>query len=278
MKQNQQKQALRLYLKELSKIPLLTAAEEKELAARAQAGDQAAVQKMVESNLRFVVKIAKKYRNLGVSFLDLIGEGNLGLIQAAQRFDPARNVKFISYAVWWIRQSIVSALANQRHPLRLPLKINNTLYKAGLATNRKADELDRKPSHKEVADELGMNQDDLIAILNVGGGGISLDEPLNQQSEQVLEDMLVQTSIPSVENNMIEESVNTELKKALSKLGKNEEQVLRLRFGLDDDTPRTLSYIGNKIGLSRERVRQIQVRGLQKLKMDPRSALRSKVS
>ncbi len=233
---------------------------------------------MVESNLRFVVKIAKKYRNLGVSFLDLIGEGNLGLIQAAQRFDPARNVKFISYAVWWIRQSIVSALANQRHPLRLPRKINNTLYKAGLATNRKADELDRKPSHKEVADELGMNQDDLIAILNVGGGGISLDEPLNQQSEQVLEDMLVQTSIPSVENNMIEESVNTELKKALSKLGKNEEQVLRLRFGLDDDTPRTLSYIGNKIGLSRERVRQIQVRGLQKLKMDPRSALRSKVS
>ena len=278
MKQIQQKQALRLYLKELSKIPLLTAAEEKELAARAQAGDQAAVQKLVESNLRFVVKIAKKYRNLGVSFLDLIGEGNLGLIQAAQRFDPARNVKFISYAVWWIRQSIVSALANQRHPLRLPLKINNTLYKAGLATNRKADELDRKPSHKEVAEELGMNQDDLIAILNVGGGGISLDEPLNQQSEQVLEDMLVQTSIPSVENNLIEESVNVELKKALSKLGKNEEQVLRLRFGLDDDTPRTLSYIGNKIGLSRERVRQIQVRGLQKLKMDPRSALRSKVS
>jgi RNA polymerase primary sigma factor len=263
---NQLKHALRLYLKEISTIPLLTADEEKALGARIQAGDQAALQKLVESNLRFVVKIAKKYRRFGVSFLDLINEGNLGLIEAAKRFDPSKNVKFISYAIWWIRQSILAALSNLGHPLRLPLKINNTLYKVGITTAKQVNELNRKPTLQEVANDVGITQSELISVLEVGGEAISLNQPVAQKREQVLEDVLTQTVIPSVEQELINRSVKKYLREALMELGRNEQQVLRLRFGLDDDTPRTLKQIGDKIGLSRERVRQIQVKALEKLR------------
>jgi RNA polymerase primary sigma factor len=263
---NQLKHALRLYLKEISTIPLLTADEEKALGARIQAGDQAALQKLVESNLRFVVKIAKKYRRFGVSFLDLINEGNLGLIEAAKRFDPSKNVKFISYAIWWIRQSILAALSNLGHPLRLPLKINNTLYKVGITTAKQVNELNRKPTLQEVANDVGITQSELISVLEVGGEAISLNQPVAQKREQVLEDVLTQTVIPSVEQELINRSVKKYLREALQELGRNEQQVLRLRFGLDDDTPRTLKQIGDKIGLSRERVRQIQVKALEKLR------------
>lgn len=265
-KDNQMRHALRLYLKEISIIPLLTAPEEKELGARIQAGDQAALQKLVESNLRFVVKIAKKYRRFGVSFLDLINEGNLGLIEAAKRFDPSKNVKFISYAIWWIRQSILAALSNLGHPLRLPLKINNTLYKVGITTAKQVNELNRRPTLQEIANDVGITQSELISVLEVGGEAISLNQPVAQKREQVLEDILHQTCIPSVEAALIQRSVRKYLREALSELGKNEQQVLRLRFGLDDDIPRTLKQIGDRIGLSRERVRQIQVKALEKLR------------
>jgi RNA polymerase primary sigma factor len=265
-KENRLKHALRLYLKEISCIPLLLPEEEKELGARIQAGDQAALQKLVESNLRFVVKIAKKYRRFGVSFLDLINEGNLGLIEAAKRFDPSKNVKFISYAIWWIRQSILAALSNLGHPLRLPLKINNTLYKVGITSAKQVNELNRKPTLQEIANDVGITQSELISVLEVGGEAISLSQPVTQQREQVLEDLLTQKCIPSVEQELIQRSVKRYLNEALQDLGRNEQQVLRLRFGLDDDTPHTLKEIGDRIGLSRERVRQIQVKALEKLR------------
>ena len=193
-------QSLHLYLKEICHIALLTPEEERELGYRIQAGDEVAVRKLVECNLRFVVKIAKKYRRLGISFLDLISEGNLGLMEAAKRFNPDKNVKFISYAIWWIRQSILAALSNLGHPLRLPSKVNNTLYRVGVTTAKKVSELQRKPTFKEVADDVGISQSELYYILQVGGEAISLSQPVTDKNEKVLEDVLLQTNGSSVED------------------------------------------------------------------------------
>ena len=271
-KQKNSNREMRLYLKEIAKIPLLSADEEKELGRRVQKGDKDALQKMVESNLRFVIKIAKKYRGHGISFLDLINEGNLGLIEAAKRFDPERNVKFTSYAVWWIRQSILHAISSLGHPMKLPAKVSNTLYRVGKTIAKSSHLLNRRPTLKEIADDVGITEKELNAALELSGDATSLNQPLDKQGELVLGDMLEDTTVPSVEETTVSKFLKEHLNEALHELDRNEEKVLRMRFGLDDDPPRTLKQIGDKMGLSRERIRQIEAKALSKLRGNRRSA------
>ncbi len=263
---------MRLYLKEIAKIPLLSAEEEKELGRRVQKGDRAALQKMVESNLRFVIKIAKKYRGHGISFLDLINEGNLGLIEAAKRFDPERNVKFTSYAVWWIRQSILHAISSLGHPMKLPAKVSNTLYRVGKTIAKTSHSLNRRPTLKEIADDVGISEKELNAALELAGEATSLNQPLDKEGDLVLGDMLEDTKVPSVEERTISQFLKQHLNEALHELDKNEERVLRMRFGLDEESPCTLKQIGDKMGLSRERIRQIEAKALTKLRSHRRSS------
>jgi RNA polymerase primary sigma factor len=265
VKEDNTKQTLQSYLNEISMIPLLTVAEEKALGYRAQAGDQEAVQKLVESNLRFVVKVAKKYRRYGVPFLDLINEGNLGLIEAARRFDPARNVRFISYAIWWIRQSILTVLSDMSHPLRLPLKVNNLLYKVGLTASRFANDLNEKPSLHDIAGGVGLSIEELTAILKVGGEALSLDAPL-REGNRVLENLLPETNSITAEDWLMRDALKKDLRNAMKQLRDNEREVLNLRFGLNQEKCLTLKQIGERIGVSRERVRQIQEKALEKLR------------
>ena len=264
-KPKQSSREMRLYLKEISKIPLLTADEEKVLGERVQKGDTAALQKLVESNLRFVIKIAKKYRGFGLSFLDLINEGNLGLIEAARRFDPERNVRFTSYAVWWIRQAILHSLTNMGHPLRLPAKISNAMFRMGRTITKKTAELKRRPTLKEIAEDLGMEEKELSAMVEVSGGATSLNQPLDEQGDLVLEDVLTDPSA-SIEDKLEEQFLNQHIGEALERLDENERNILKLRFGLDDGVSRTLKEIGDSMGLSRERIRQIEAKALNKLR------------
>lgn len=266
IRQKQSKETIALYLKEISHIPLLTRSEEKELGRRIQKGDETAVQKLVESNLRFVVKYAKRYRQCGLSFSDLINEGNLGLITAAKRFDPDRNVGFISYAVWWIRQSIIAALANMGRPFKLPPKINTALYRIRASTSRYRNEWMKQPTLEEIAKEAGMTGEELLTIIGAAGHGISLSQPLFTDGEGGIEDVLFQSRIPSAEQGIIEGSVKKSLNGVLGDLKEREQEILRLRYGLDDDTSLTLRQIGHRMGVSRERVRQIQEEALEKIR------------
>jgi|SwirhirootsSR2_FD_contig_51_6332624_length_1147_multi_3_in_0_out_0_1 RNA polymerase sigma factor, sigma-70 family len=265
VKEDNTKQTLQSYLNEISMIPLLTIEEEKALGYRARSGDEEAVQKLVESNLRFVVKVAKKYRRYGVPFLDLINEGNLGLIEAARRFDPNRNVRFISYAIWWIRQSILTVLSDMSHPLRLPLKVNNMLYKVGLTASRFANDLNDKPSLQDIAGGVGLSIQELTEILKVGGEALSLDQPM-RESNRVLENLLPQTNTFTAEDGLMRDALKKDLRNALKQLRENEQEVLNLRFGLNQEKCFTLKQIGERIGVSRERVRQIQEKALEKLR------------
>ena len=271
-KQKDSNREMRLYLKEISKIPLLSAEEEKEIGRLVQKGDKAALQKLVESNLRFVIKIAKKYRGHGISFLDLINEGNLGLIEAAKRFDPGRNVKFTSYAVWWIRQSILHAISSLGHPLKLPAKVSNTLYRVGKTIAKSSHLLNRKPTLKEIAEDVGITEKELNAALKLSGDATSLNQPLDQQGELVMEDLLEDVNSQTVEETTVAKFLQEHLNEALNELDKNEEKVLRMRFGLDNEAPRTLKQIGDKMNLSRERIRQIEAKALGKLRSNRRSS------
>jgi len=262
---------MRLYLKEISRIPLLTVQEEKELGRRIQNGDREAIQKLVESNLRFVIKIAKKYRGYSISFLDLINEGNLGLIEAARRFDPSRNVRFTSYAVWWIRQAILHTITNMGHPFRLPAKISNTLYRMSSTIGRKTAELQRKPTLDEIAEEVGVKTGELISMMEVAGDAASLNQPIHEDGELVLGDLLEHTSGPTLEEDVTSKFLKGHVEEALGQLDPNERLVLRLRFGLDDSISRTLKEVGDQMHLSRERIRQIEARALEKLRHSRRS-------
>lgn len=265
-KSTQSRDALRVYFKEISKYPLLTVEEEKQLGRQIQQGDEQAVNRLVEANLRFVVKFAKRYRQGGLSFLDLINEGNLGLIEAARRFDPTREVRFISYAVWWIRQSIVTSLSRFRRPFRLPIKLNATLYKMGINLANRTNGIDDKPTMTELAKEVGATRGELRWILEGGGEGVSLNQPLTREGNASMEDFLVQTQVASPEQELVKRSMKKSLKKVLGELGDREQEILKLRYGLDDDTPLVLQQIGEKLGLSRERVRQIVEEALKKLR------------
>jgi RNA polymerase primary sigma factor len=258
--------AMRLYLKEISKIPLLTVEEEKALGYRTQAGDKEALQKMIESNLRFVIKIAKKYRKSGLPFLDLINEGNVGLIEAARRFDPERKVRFTSYAVWWIRQAILHYLSQASQVFRLSPKTANILYRVATTLNKRRSEMSENPSREVLAREVGVTLKELNASLEATAGTLSLDHPIDENGDLTLGDALEQSTIPSAETSSATIFLKEQIERSLGKLSPMEEKVLRLRFGLDDDNPLTLKQIGDRMSLSRERIRQIEAQALNKLR------------
>jgi RNA polymerase primary sigma factor len=259
------REPLQSYLNEIATIPLLTIEEERALGYRAQCGEEVAIQTLVASNLRFVVKVAKKYRAYGVPFLDLINEGNLGLMQAAKRFDPTRNIRFISYAVWWIRQSMLDLLSRMGHPVRLPVKVHNLLYKIGITTSVLTSDGQEKPTIQAVADGIGFSVEDVTNILKMNGEPVSLDQPL-KNSELKFQSILPDINGANVYKGLMQESMQHDLKEVLSGLREKERQVLSLRFGLNHQKCHTLKVIGEMIGVSRERVRQIQEKALAKLR------------
>ncbi len=258
--------AMRLYLKEISKIPLLTVEEEKELGRRVKAGDKDAVQKLVESNLRFVITIAKKFRPSGLPFLDLINEGNVGLIKAAHRFDPDMNVRFTSYAVWWIRQSILFYLSESSHAFRLSPKLSNILYRVSKLTAKARADQTELPSRESLAQAIGVSVKQLNRAMDAGAGVLQLDHPIDENGELKLKDTLEQTTFNSAELETITTHLKDQLNDALLILSETEQQVVRLRFGLDDGDPQTLNEIGEKMKRSRERIRQIEGHALTKLR------------
>jgi RNA polymerase primary sigma factor len=259
--------AMRLYLKEISKIPLLTAEEEKELGRRVQQhGDREALQKLIESNLRFVIKIAKKYRKSGLPFLDLINEGNIGLMEAARRFDPERGVRFTSYAVWWIRQAILHYLSQASQVFRVSPKTANILYRVATTLARKKSQENETPSREDLAKEIGVTLNELNASLEAAAGTLSLDHPIDESGDLVLGDTLEQHRIQSADIQTVNQHLKDQIGESLGTLSNMEEKVLRLRFGLDNDDPMTLKEIGDRMHLSRERIRQIEAQALGKLR------------
>jgi RNA polymerase primary sigma factor len=257
---------LRRYLQEIGRFKQLTQEEERDLGRRVQEGDSEALRRLVEANLRFVVAYAKHFRHSRVSLLDLINEGNIGLIQAAKKFDPEKNVKFITYAVWWIRQAILHALSEHGATFRLPQKQANVLYRLERSRQALGRELERAPSEQELADELDMDPDEVRLLLASNQNILSLNEPVDDEGEAEFGDLLEQYVIPSTDEEILRESFAQTLREALQKLSEKERQILSLRFGLADDNPRTLREIGDALGISRERVRQIENQALAKLR------------
>lgn len=258
--------AMRLYLKEISKIPLLTAEEEKELGRRVQSGDKAALQKLIESNLRFVIKIAKKYRKSGLPFLDLINEGNVGLMEAARRFDPERGVRFTSYGVWWIRQAILHYLSQASQAFRISPKTANILYRVATTLAKRRSEDLEMPTREALAKEIGVSLNELNSSLEATAGTLSLDHPIDEAGDLVLGDTLEQSLVESAESSTMTQHLKDQVNESLSRLSPTESKVLRLRFGLEDDNPLTLKEIGDRMSLSRERIRQIEAQALNKLR------------
>ncbi|MCU0223076.1 MAG: RNA polymerase sigma factor RpoD/SigA [Acidobacteria bacterium] len=258
-------ESLRKYLKEIARLPRITVEEERDLGRKIQKGDRAAMQKLVEANLRFVVSFAKRYRGCGLSFLDLINEGNVGLIEAAKRFDPTKNVKFITYAVWWIRQSIIHALSDQSGPFRLPQKQANLLYRIGKTQSALMSELQRRPSVEEIAEAMEVDPEDVTTLLQVSDENISLSEVIDEEHEFHLSDKLEQEVIPSADAVMLRGALKTHMRAALADLDDKERRVILLRYGLTGEEPKTLKEIGEVMNLSRERIRQIEAQALRKL-------------
>jgi RNA polymerase primary sigma factor len=258
-------ETLKKYLQEISKLPRITPDEEKILGDRIQRGDKAALRKLVEANLRFVVSFAKRYRNCGLSFLDLINEGNIGLIEAAKRFNPKKNVKFITYAVWWVRQAIIHALSDQSGAFRLPQKQANLLYRIGKTISQLTIDLERAPTPEEIARKLEIPVEEVVALLQVADENVSLSTVIDEEHEFHLSDKLEQDLIPSADAELMRASLKDHLYSCLGDLDPKEQKVLRLRFGLDESDPKTLKEIGEMMGLSRERIRQIEAQALEKL-------------
>ena len=258
--------SLHAYIRAISRFEPLSNEEEKRLGERIRAGDSEALNRLVEANLRFVVAYAKRYRSLGLSFIDLIHEGNLGLIEAAKRFDPTRNVRFISYAVWWVRQAILLALSEQSRAFRLPQKMAGQFAKLRNARESLTAELERSPTTEELARKTELSEEEVEALARVAGAGISLSTSIGEEGDLELEDTLEQETIPAVEIEMIKASLVEQMQGLVRDLDEKERQVIRLRYGLDGDEPRTLQEIGEMLGVSRERVRQIESRAKDRLR------------
>jgi RNA polymerase primary sigma factor len=258
-------ESLKKYLKEISRLPRVTPQEERELGYKIQKGDGKALRKLVEANLRFVVSYAKRYRGCGLSFLDLINEGNIGLIEAAKRFDPEKKVKFITYAVWWVRQAIIHALSDQSGAFRLPQKQANLLYRIGKAQSNLRIELKRNPSTEEIAKKMEVPVEEVSNLLQVSDDNISLSAVIDEEHDFHLSDKLEQDTIPSADLVLLKNSLKGLLRDSLTELEPKEEQVIRKRFGLDGSDPKTLKEIGEMMNLSRERIRQIEAQALEKL-------------
>ena len=268
---NRESQSLDKYLMEIGKVDLLTLHDEIELAIRIRKNDTMALEKLVKANLRFVVSVSKQYQNQGLSLGDLINEGNLGLIKAAKRFDETRGFKFISYAVWWIRQSILQALAEQSRIVRLPLNRVGALNKIGKAYSNLEQEYEREPSAHELAQELDMDISEVSDTLKISGRAISMDAPFTQGDENRLIDILENEEQPSPDQTLMSESLRKEIERALSTLSEREVEVIKLYFGLNKEHSLTLEEIGEKFNLTRERVRQIKEKAIRRLRHASRS-------
>ncbi len=271
---NRESQSLEKYLQEIGKVDLLTPEEEVDLAKRIKEGDQEALEKLTKANLRFVVSVAKQYQNQGLSLSDLINEGNLGLIKAAQRFDETRGFKFISYAVWWIRQSILQALAEQSRIVRLPLNKVGSLNKINRAFSELEQEYEREPSSSELAELLEITSDEVETTLGVAARHVSMDAPFVDGEDNSLLDVLENIGTPGTDSKLeYGESLRREIERSLNTLTERQCDVIKLYFGLGIEHPMSLEDIGDRFGLTRERVRQIKDKAINKL----RSASRSKL-
>ena len=270
---NRETASLDKYLQEIGKVDLITAEEEVELAQRIKAGDQTALEKLTKANLRFVVSVAKQYQNQGLTLPDLINEGNLGLIKAAQRFDETRGFKFISYAVWWIRQSILQALAEQSRIVRLPLNKIGSINKINKTYAFLEQAHERAPSAEEIAKELDMTINDVKESLKNSGRHVSMDAPLVEGEDSNLYDVLNSGESPNPDKTLLNESLRTEIERALETLTPREADVVRLYFGLGNQHAMTLEEIGETFDLTRERVRQIKEKAIRRLKHTSRSKI-----
>jgi RNA polymerase primary sigma factor len=252
------------YLEDIAKFPALTEAEERKLGERVRQGDEEALQTLIKANLKFVVSYVKKYRGMGLGLLDLIDEGNIGLIEAAKRFDPTRNVRFISYAVWWIRQAILHALTMSSRIFNIPQKLADQISQMKKKTAELKAELGRDPTREEVAKSMGISGTDIEDLELLGERNLSLSDKVNDDDLEV-EDRVSDPASPSVEYQIIQASVQRQIREILGELDEKEALVLKLRFGLEDDRPRTLQEIGGQLKLTRERIRQIEQKAMRKL-------------
>jgi len=270
---NRETASLDKYLQEIGKVDLITAEEEIELARRIKQGDRAALEKLTKANLRFVVSVSKQYQNQGLSLPDLINEGNLGLIKAAQRFDETRGFKFISYAVWWIRQSILQALAEQSRIVRLPLNKIGSINKINKASARLEQSFEREPNSEEIALELEMTETEVKESMRNAGRHVSMDAPLIQDEDNTMYDVLRSEEAVTPETGLLYESLRKEIDRAIQTLTQREADVVKLYFGLNAGHPMTLEEIGEKFDLTRERVRQIKEKAIRRLKHTSRSKI-----
>ncbi|MAE14185.1 MAG: RNA polymerase subunit sigma [Crocinitomicaceae bacterium] len=270
---NRESQSLDKYLQEIGREELITAEMEVELAQRIKNGDQLALEKLTKANLRFVVSVAKQYQNQGLTLPDLINEGNLGLIKAAQRFDETRGFKFISYAVWWIRQSILQALAEQSRIVRLPLNQVGSLNKINKAFSRLEQEFERPPSSDELATALDLPEDKVKDTMKVSGRHVSVDAPFVDGEDNSLLDVMVNNDSPKADLDLMRESLQREIERSLSTLSDREKDVVMLFFGIGKQHGLTLEEIGTKFDLTRERVRQIKEKAIRRLRHNSRSKL-----
>ena len=270
---NRENKSLDQYFLEISKVDLITAEQEVELALKIKAGDLKAQDQLVQANLRFVVSVAKQFQNQGLSLGDLINEGNIGLIKAARRFDETRGFKFISYAVWWVRQGIMQAIADQSRVVRLPLNRVSELTKIGKAFRDLEQEFERKPTNEELSKFLDVSSDEVAFALQISGRQISMDAPLKagDENKNSLMDVLSNKDEPSPDKDLLVESLKNEIKHALGFLSEREASIIRLSFGIDADNSATLEEIGEKLNLTRERIRQIKEKALRKLRESKRS-------
>ena len=262
---NRESAALEKYLQEIGKEEMISAEEEVELAQRIKKGDQKALERLTRANLRFVVSVAKQYQNQGLSLPDLINEGNLGLLKAAERFDETRGFKFISYAVWWIRQSILQAISEQSRIVRLPLNQVGSVNKINREINRFEQANERRPSLEEIAEKVDLPEDKIDDAMNINGHHISVDAPFVEGEDNSLLDVMANNDAPMADNTLVAESLKAEIQTALSVLNERERNVIEASYGIN--TPElTLEEIGNKFGLTRERVRQIKEKAIRKLR------------
>lgn len=270
---NRETASLDKYLQEIGKVELITADEEVELAQRIRQGDMAALEKLTKANLRFVVSVSKQYQNQGLSLPDLINEGNLGLIKAARRFDETRGFKFISYAVWWIRQSILQALAEQSRIVRLPLNKIGSINKINKTYAKLEQEFEREPNAEEIAEVLDLTEAEVKESMKNAGRHVSMDAPLVQDEDNNMYDVLKSNEVVTPETQLLYESLRKEIDRAISTLTQREADVVRLYFGLNGGHPMTLEEIGEKFDLTRERVRQIKEKAIRRLKHTSRSKI-----
>lgn len=268
---NRESKSLDKYLQDISKIPLITADEEVELAQRIKKGDQRALDKLVNANLRFVVSVAKQYQNQGLKLPDLINEGNAGLVKAAKRFDETRGFKFISYAVWWIRQAILSALAEQARIVRLPLNKIGSINKINKAYSSLEQEKERPPVPEEIAKRLDISVSNVKQSLKVSGRHVSMDAPLKEGETSNLYDVVKSNESPRPDNGLMETSLNIEVNRALDTLSPREAAVIKHYYGISQKQPMSLQEIGDQFGLTRERVRQIKEKGIRRLRHTSKS-------